>query len=93
MAEVTCFHCKRLIIEIDHYGQRLIGCIECNRWTLPGSRRVVELTEDDIQALRLCPGRSKKETALGGSSCGRFRADQAKKEKPRPESLTGAKVS
>jgi hypothetical protein len=68
MAEVTCFHCKHLLIEIDHYGQRLIGCIECNRWRSSGTSRVVELTEDDIQALRLCPGRSKKETAPGGHS-------------------------
>jgi hypothetical protein len=68
MAEVTCFHCKHLLIEIDHYGQRLIGCIECNRWILPGSSRVVELTEDDIRALKQSPGRSKKETAPGGLS-------------------------
>jgi hypothetical protein len=64
-AQVTCFKCKRLIIEIDHYGQRLIGCIECNRWTLPGRSRVVELTEEDVRALRQSPGRSKKETAPG----------------------------
>jgi len=23
-------HC--LLIEINYYGERLIGCIECNRW-------------------------------------------------------------
>jgi hypothetical protein len=27
----TCPHCHRPLIEIDHYGERLIGCIECNR--------------------------------------------------------------
>jgi hypothetical protein len=23
-----CFECKRPLIEIDHYGERLIGCLE-----------------------------------------------------------------
>jgi hypothetical protein len=27
----TCPHCHGPLIEIDHYGERLIGCIECNR--------------------------------------------------------------
>ena len=26
----------RPMIEIDHYGERLIGCIGCNRWGWPG---------------------------------------------------------
>jgi hypothetical protein len=60
MPEVTCFQCKHLLIEIDHYGQRLVGCIECNRWRLPGSSRVVELTEDDILALRRRPPKKKR---------------------------------
>jgi hypothetical protein len=24
--------CNRPLIEIDHYGERLIGCVRCNRW-------------------------------------------------------------
>jgi len=27
----TCPHCHRPLVEIDYYGERLIGCIECNR--------------------------------------------------------------
>jgi hypothetical protein len=27
-----CDRCKRPLIEIDHYGERLTGCIECNTW-------------------------------------------------------------
>ena len=27
---------KRPLIEINHYGERLIGCIECNVWVRPG---------------------------------------------------------
>jgi protein-arginine kinase activator protein McsA len=28
-----CPSCHRTLIEIDHYGERLVGCIECNRWS------------------------------------------------------------
>lgn len=48
-----CPHCHRLLIEIDHYGERLIGCIECNRWGLPGDATLpMQLLEDDLRALR-----------------------------------------
>jgi hypothetical protein len=51
MAE-TCSHCRRPLIEIDHYGERLIGCIECNRGGWPGSDKpFMALREDDVQAL------------------------------------------
>jgi hypothetical protein len=47
-----CPHCHRLLIEIDHYGERLIGCIMCNRWGWPGSNEpFMALPEDDLQAL------------------------------------------
>jgi hypothetical protein len=36
----TCPHCHRPLIEIDHYGERLIGCIECNRWGWRGSEGI-----------------------------------------------------
>jgi hypothetical protein len=26
----SCSNCSGLLIEIDHYGERLVGCIECN---------------------------------------------------------------
>jgi hypothetical protein len=32
--------CNRQLIEIDHYGERLIGCIDCNRWSWEGSKRL-----------------------------------------------------
>jgi hypothetical protein len=31
-----CPHCHGPLIEIDYYGERLIGCIECNRRGLAG---------------------------------------------------------
>ena len=46
----TCSRCKRLLIEIDHYGERLIGCVECNRWGWPGA--FMELAEEDLHALQ-----------------------------------------
>jgi len=27
---LTCPHCHRPLIQIDRYGERPIGCIECN---------------------------------------------------------------
>ena len=47
-----CPRCHGLLIEIDHYGDRLIGCIKCNRWVWPGSDKpFMALPEDDLQAL------------------------------------------
>jgi hypothetical protein len=35
-------------IEIEHYGERLVGCIECNRWSLARCNRLfMELPEKD----------------------------------------------
>jgi hypothetical protein len=31
-----CPRCHAPLIEIDYYGDRLLGCIECNRWGRPG---------------------------------------------------------
>ena len=48
----TCSDCHRPLIEIDHYGERLIGCVKCNRWGSPGSDQpFMALPEDDLQAL------------------------------------------
>jgi len=45
--DAICDRCKRPLLEIDHYRERLIGCIECNRWSWRGSRRLfMELPED-----------------------------------------------
>lgn len=62
-ADDTCPNCHGPLIEIDHYGDRLIGCIKCNRWGWPGSNKpFMELPEDDLQALsNLSDGRHKAE--------------------------------
>src|SRR6185437_13387393 len=46
-----CSQCNALLIEIDLYGERMIGCIECNRWTRDGWI-FIDLHEEDIEALR-----------------------------------------
>jgi hypothetical protein len=46
--------CHRPLIEIDHCGERLIGCIDCNRWGWKGSTELLmALPEEDLQALNL----------------------------------------
>jgi hypothetical protein len=41
------------LIEIDHYGERLIGCVRCNRWGWqPDKPFFMELPEEDIRAIR-----------------------------------------
>jgi uncharacterized protein with PIN domain len=48
-----CEKCNRQLMEIDHYGERLIGCIDCKRWSWEGSKRLfMELAEEGLQALR-----------------------------------------
>jgi hypothetical protein len=48
-----CEQCGELLIEIDLYGERLTGCVECNRWGRIGDKqRVMELKEDDLAAVR-----------------------------------------
>jgi hypothetical protein len=47
-----CPSCHRPLIEIDHYGERLVGCVKCNCWGWPGSDKpFMALPEDDLQAL------------------------------------------
>jgi hypothetical protein len=32
MSSDYCEHCEGRLVEIDHYGERLRGCPNCNRW-------------------------------------------------------------
>ena len=47
-----CERCASHLTAIDHYGERLTGCVECNFWQ--GSKRafIVELSVEDFVALR-----------------------------------------
>src|SRR6187455_2933567 len=53
MPSSRCKQCNQRLVEIDNYGERLIGCIECNRWTSRGSKQPIELPVDDLEALKL----------------------------------------
>jgi hypothetical protein len=46
-----CSQCNGPLTEVDFYGERLVGCIECNRWTRDGWL-FIDLPEEDIEALR-----------------------------------------
>ena len=48
----NCHLCHRPLIEIEHCGERLMGCIKCNRWGWKGSTELsMALPEEDLQAL------------------------------------------
>jgi hypothetical protein len=49
---MQCDSCGERLIEIDRYGERLTGCIECNRWRSSQSVFIVELSIEDFEALR-----------------------------------------
>jgi len=53
MPSNRCKQCNQPLVEIDYYGERLVGCIECNRWGKPGDKTLVmELLEDNLAAVR-----------------------------------------
>ena len=47
-----CDRCGERLIEIDRYGERLIGCVECNGWNSSRSAFSIELSVEDFEALR-----------------------------------------
>ena len=53
MSDKVCPYCKGPLMKIDHYGEVLVGCIDCNRWGHPGDDKLImELMESDLEALR-----------------------------------------
>ena len=53
-----CHRCNGPLIEIDRFGDRLVGCIECNRWTWPDSETIsMALPEDDLYVIKATLGR------------------------------------
>jgi hypothetical protein len=59
MTSGTCPRCKEPRIEIDRFGERLIGCVVCNLWTWPTSPSVsMALPEADLKALRKRVGKT-----------------------------------
>jgi hypothetical protein len=46
-----CKQCNQPLVEIDHYGERLKGCLSCNWWQA-ATGEWCRLAADDIVALR-----------------------------------------
>jgi hypothetical protein len=47
----SCKRCGAPLIEINHHGDQLIGCVGCNAWQGDKSAFVVELNVEDWEAL------------------------------------------
>jgi hypothetical protein len=47
-----CSQCNLPLIELDAYGERLCGCVECNNCQSLGSGEWHRLANDDIIALK-----------------------------------------
>lgn len=53
MRDEACRYCNRPLMRIDHYGEKLIGYIDCNRWGRLGDKKLImEMLADDLEALR-----------------------------------------
>src|SRR6478609_1930423 len=53
MRDKACPHCNRPLMEIDHYGEVLVGCIDCNCWGhLDDDKLIMELMGSDLEALK-----------------------------------------
>ncbi len=50
----TCPRCDSSLVEIDCYGDRLVGCLDCNRWGRPDEDDdlPMQMEGDDIFAVR-----------------------------------------
>ena len=47
----TCDQCKQALTEIDNRGERLIGCLTCNLWSVADGKRWKRLSEGDLRAI------------------------------------------
>jgi hypothetical protein len=47
----NCHRCSSPLIQIDHHGDRLTGCLACNLWRGDKSAFIVDLEVEDWEAL------------------------------------------
>jgi C4-type Zn-finger protein len=48
-----CPYCNRPLMKINHYGEVLVGSIDCNRCGHPGEDKLImELLDSDLEVLR-----------------------------------------
>jgi hypothetical protein len=62
MTPSRCKQCDEPLVEIDHWGERLKGCIECNTWSGGKSAFVVQLSVEDFMALRALKSKTGQQT-------------------------------
>jgi hypothetical protein len=43
----TCDQCKQALTEIDNRGERLVGCLTCNLWSVADGKWWKRLSEED----------------------------------------------
>ena len=59
---MLCEGCEHPLNEIDHYGERLNGCLQCNCWKI--DKRAVTVPHDKVTAISMArrmgvtPGRT-----------------------------------
>jgi hypothetical protein len=56
MPSNRCKQCNEPMVEIDHWGERLTGCYNCNRWQASNGEWC-RLAPDDIMHVRSMPKR------------------------------------
>jgi hypothetical protein len=49
---MNCDRRNEPVIEIEHWDEQLVGCMECNCWRGGRSAFIIDLSVEDIQALR-----------------------------------------
>jgi hypothetical protein len=83
----ACRECDGPLVEIDRYGHRLVGCIDCNLWRWRDSdndRMFMQLPEEDLQALsNLADARHKAEDTTAKDRpfvCGTDGVDEANRD-------------
>jgi len=60
----TCDRCEQPLTEIDHYGDLLTGCLECNVWR--GKQLVIKLPEEDLVSLKRLRAQRKEDEVSDG---------------------------
>jgi hypothetical protein len=55
----SCKRCGSSLIQIDRYGDRLTGCLECNTWEGDKGSFIIELEVEDWQVLGKLPKSTK----------------------------------
>ena len=73
---MQCDRCGERLIDIDRYGERLIGCVECNLWSSSKTAFVVELSIEDFGVLITSNSATHKTLERGGATINDTQKDE-----------------